>query len=74
MISSIADRMLAIFVPRVTAAAGCTGSFQQACGQCLEDGHTGVWHQSQQACVYLPNCTVKCGACEIVVGSNSICI
>jgi hypothetical protein len=29
MIGSIADRMLAIFVPRATAAAACVGSWKQ---------------------------------------------
>jgi hypothetical protein len=74
MIGLIADRVLAIFVPRATAAAGCAGSWQEPCGPCGEYGHTGAWHQLQQTCSYSGNCTVHCGACVVYTGNSSVCI
>lgn len=62
-ISPIADRMLSVVVPRVTAGACCPPDpHQVACGPCYVNRLTR--HQTQRTCSYTCACKVVCGGCS----------
>jgi hypothetical protein len=68
-VSSLADRILSMFVPSVTASARipCPASYQAECSACRTT--TGGKIQSVKTCSYVGgNCTLKCGACYTIVG------
>lgn len=62
LLASLADRLLSMVVPRVTAGACCPPDpTQVACGPCYKNRLTE--HQSQKTCSYTCACKVLCGAC-----------
>jgi hypothetical protein len=56
VVDMLGDRLLGLFVPKVTASAGCPYEcWNQACGPC--SGGT-------MRCCQTPQCGVSCGTCH----------
>jgi hypothetical protein len=62
-ITPLADRLLSMVVPAMSAGACCPPDpYQVACGPCYKNRLTE--HQSQKTCTYTCACKVHCGGCS----------
>lgn len=63
LIAPIADRLLSIVVPRITAGACCPADTHKvACNGCARNSQH-IWLQQFKSCSYTCACKLICGAC-----------
>lgn len=66
LIAPLADRLLSVVAPRVTAAASCPGTFYENCSACARNAEH-AWQKKIKQCHYTGNnCTTTCGSCYVV--------
>jgi hypothetical protein len=66
LIAPLADRLVSIVVPRLTAAASCPGTFSETCSPCARNSNH-IWQKKIKKCHYSgPHCTTVCGSCTLV--------
>ncbi|GGN75969.1 hypothetical protein GCM10010112_47750 [Actinoplanes lobatus] len=67
---TVADRMLTMFVPKATAQAACSGSYQ-FCHTARDANCSYQYGQDMRAiwkCTYKPNCTDTCSKTSLCCG------
>jgi hypothetical protein len=66
LIAPLADRLLSVVAPRVTAAASCPGTFYENCSSCARNSNH-VWQKKIKECHYTGvHCSTVCGSCYVV--------
>jgi hypothetical protein len=66
LIAPLADRLLSVVAPRVTAAANCPGTFYENCSACARNAEHS-WQKKIKQCHYSgSNCATACGSCYVV--------